>query len=151
MTKTGHIATITQMEDAAIANYDKRGGAAAASSAGDSINIVDKDLDNQICEVVQEDLVNNNESKGVVLGHSSVKDEDVSVIYDKVKYDPRGHNYLGFHFISKLKFDKIISISIIHMLFIYTFFNTEQLPTSIWTYFWGKDKLFFSLTFVFKH
>lgn len=141
MTKTGHIATITQLEDAAIANCHKR--SSAGSATGDTINIVDRDLDNQKCEIVQDDLVNNNASKGVVLGHSSVKDEDESTIYDKVKYDPRGHNYLGFHFISRLKFDKIISISIIHMLFIYTFFNTEQLPVSIWTYVWGKDKLFF--------
>lgn len=145
MTKTGHIATITQLEDAAI-SYDKR-------DIGDSVNIIDKDLDNQICEVVQEDLVNNNESKGVVLGdkHSAVIEDD-SVINEKVSYSADGYDYLGFRFLSKLKFPNIIGICVIHMLFVYTFFNTQQLPTSLWTYAWGKVlNHFFFLYFCFLH
>lgn len=135
MTKTGHIATITQLEDAAITTYDKR-------DLGDSLNIIDKDIDNQICQ--QEDLVNNNDSgKGIVLGtghvaNSTVKYESEKVINEKVRYDPSGYNYFGYKFVSKLKWDKIISISIIHMLFIYTFFNVTSLPVSFWTYPWGK-------------
>lgn len=138
MTKTGHIATITKLEDAAIM-YDKR-------DIGDSVNIVDQDLDNQICEVVQDDLVNNNDSKGVSHGDgddnkhtgTTVRNEPESVIHQKVKYHPDGYDYFGIRFVSKLKFDKIIGICVIHGLFVYTFLNTDQLPKSFWTYAWGK-------------
>lgn len=148
MTKTGHIATITQLEDAAITTYDKR-------DLGDSINIIDKDIDNQIHQ--QEDLVNNNDSKGIVLGtgrspiaaNTTVKFESEKVINEKVRFTPEGYKVLGIQFISRLKWDKIISISIIHMLFIYTFLHITKLPKSLWTYPWGEyiTKLCYFLLF----
>lgn len=135
MTKTGHVATITQLEHEIEQNVVKN----------NTVNIVDNDYDRQKCEIVQEDLLNNNEIKGVVLCDSKydlVVDSNGrptgTVVADIEPPQTEKFKYFGFEFDSKLKWDNIIGIVIIHLLFIYTMVCSHPLPKNYQTYLWGK-------------
>lgn len=135
MTKTGHVATITQLEHEIKQNVVKN----------NTVNIVDNDYDRQKCEIVQEDLLNNNEIQGVVLCDSKydlVLDSQGrptgTIAADNAPVQTGKYNYFGFEFDSKLKWDNIIGIVIIHLLFVYTMLCSHSLPRLYQTYLWGK-------------
>lgn len=135
MTKTGHVATITQLEHEIEQNVVKN----------NTVNIVDNDYDRQKCEIVQEDLLNNNEIKGVVLCDSKydlVLDSNGrptgTVPADIAPVQAEKYKYFGFEFDSKLKWDNITGIVIIHLLFVYTMVSSHPLPRLYQTYLWGK-------------
>lgn len=146
MTKTGHVATITQLEHEIEQNVVKN----------NTVNIVDNDYDRQKCEIVQEDLLNNNEIKGVVLCDSKydlVLDSNGrptgTVPADIAPVQAEKYKYFGFEFDSKLKWDNITGIVIIHLLFVYTMLCSHPLPRMYQTYLWGKY-LPFHLTTLFS-
>lgn len=146
MTKTGHVATITQLEHEIKQNVVKN----------NTVNIVDNDYDRQKCEIVQEDLLNNNEIKGVVLCDSKydlVLDSNGrptgTVVADIPPAQAEKYKYFGFEFDSKLKWDNIIGIVIIHLLFVYTMVCSHPLPRMYQTYLWGKYAFILSTQFPF--
>ena len=150
MTKTGHIATITTLEDAI--TYHK------TDSANDSVHFNDKNVgDKQKCEVVREedeyDLVNNNDIKqhdkqlnennnrevngaDAGAGAGTVADGQVEPLAEKF-HKEEYYEYFGYRFESKLKWLNIFGITLIHMLFVYAIFNRQPFPNSLWTYVWG--------------
>lgn len=135
MTKTDQVTTMTQLENEI---NDKLG-------TNPTVNIVDNDYHQQKCEIVQEDLQNNNEIKCGVLhdykyehviakavsnGHAALA-EDAPIQLKKT-------HLFGFEFDAPLKWDNIIGIIIIHTLFLYAILCREPLPKYWQTYLWGK-------------
>lgn len=151
MTKTGHVATITQLEH----EINEK------TVRNNTVNIVDNDFDRQKCEIVEEDLLNNNEIKCGVLcntecqlptQHAEKVATSVGQSLDTASAptaieQQQKHRFFGFEFDSKLKWDNIIGIVIIHLLFVYTMLCQKPLPQHFLTYFWGKSKYFFFFLF----
>lgn len=133
MTKTDQVTTITQLENELNEKFRKNA----------TVNIIDTDYDRQKCEIVQEDIQNNNEIKcGVLcdykyeLGHTNtlqpLNDEPIA---------PKRFRALGLSFLefdAPLKWDNIIGIIIIHALFVYALMCAIPLPKCWQTYAWGE-------------
>lgn len=125
MTKTDQVNTITKLANNA------------------TVNIVDADYDRQKCEIVQEDLQNNNEIKSGILcdykyelGESKSSDQlDQEPVFT---LPPKKTKFLWMEFDAPLKWDNISGIIIIHALFIYSMVCSEPLPKFWQTYLWGK-------------
>lgn len=129
MTKTDQVTTITKM----------------ARNA--TVNIVDADYDRQKCEIVQEDLQNNNEIKCGILcdykyeaGKTIIEDQAAATIDDQDVFSlpPKKTRFLWMEFDAPLKWDNISGIIIIHSLFVYSMTCQRPLPKFWQTYLWGK-------------
>lgn len=165
MTKTGHVLTITKLD------HDPITSCSMKQSTG-SVSIVDKDLDNQRGEILQEDLINNNDivkSDKILLDECEInnnskinnKNNNVNVNYknttgsdildDKtVITKPIKVKILGFEFDSPLKWDNITGIVIIHSLFVYSLICRRPMPQYYQTYLWGNVlTIIFLLFFIF--
>lgn len=142
MTKTDQVTTITQFENEINEKFAKNA----------TVNIVDNDYDQQKCEIVQEDLQNNNEIKcGVLCDYKyelgkpiNQQTLDASPPFSTVPL--KKTKFLGFEFDAPLKWDNISGIVIIHSLLIYSVFCREPLPRHYQTYLWGKFSIQFLLT-----
>lgn len=148
MTKTDQVTTITQLENEINEKFAKNA----------TVNIIDNDYDKQKCEIVQEDIQNNNEIKcGVLCDYKYEKgrplNEETSEATPVFVNPPKKTMLFGlFEFDAPLKWDNISGIIIIHSLFLYAFFCREPLPKNYQTYLWGKCPFFFSFiifTFIF--
>lgn len=126
MTKTDQVTTITKL----------------AKNA--TVNIVDADYDRQKCEIVQEDLQNNNEIKSGILcdyKYEAGKVENQPAVLDDdavFSLPPKKTKFLWMEFDAPLKWDNISGIIIIHALFVYSMVCQEPLPKFWQTYLWGK-------------
>lgn len=125
MTKTDQVNTITKL----------------AKNA--TVNIVDADYDQQKCQIVQEDLQNNNEIKCGVLCDYKYEDGKPKTGDDLanepiITLPPKKTTFLWMEFDAPLKWDNISGIIIIHALFIYCMVCREPLPKHWQTYAWGK-------------
>lgn len=125
MTKTDQVDTITKL----------------AKNA--TVNIVDADYDQQKCQIVQEDLQNNNEIKCGVLCDYKYEDGLAKTGDDLANepvltLPPKKTKFLWMEFDAPLKWDNISGIIIIHSLFIYSMVCGEPLPKNWQTYAWGK-------------
>lgn len=125
MTKTDQVTTITKL----------------AKNA--TVNIVDADYDRQKCEIVQEDLQNNNEIKcGILCDYKY--EAGKSKAGEQLETDPvfilqpKKTRFLWMEFDAPLKWDNISGIIIIHSLFVYSMVCQEPLPKFWQTYLWGK-------------
>lgn len=127
MTKTDQVTTITQLK----------------LTKNATVNIVDADYDQQKCEIVQEDLQNNNEIKcGVLCDYKyeagKSKSTDQLINEPILTLPPKKTQFLWMEFDAPLKWDNISGIIIIHSLFIYSMVCLEPLPKYWQTYAWGK-------------
>lgn len=125
MTKTDQVTTITKL----------------AKNA--TVNIVDNDYDQQKCEIVQEDLQNNNEIKcGVLCDYKyeagTPKSTEQLANEPVLTLPPKKTTFLWMEFDAPLKWDNISGIIIIHALFVYSMVCQEPLPRYWQTYAWGK-------------
>lgn len=136
MTKTDQVTTMTQLENEI---NDKL-------ATNPTVNIVDNDYHQQKCEIVQEDLQNNNEIKcGVLhdikyeqLKAATESNEEAAVSDEEAPIQLKKTHLFGFEFDAPLKWDNISGIIIIHVLFIYAILCREPLPKCWQTYLWGK-------------
>lgn len=123
MTKTDQVTTITTVANNA------------------TVNIVDADYDRQKCEIVQEDLQNNNEIKsGILCDYKYELAEAKAEVADEPVFSlpPKKTKFLWMEFDAPLKWDNISGIIIIHSLFIYSMVCQEPLPKFWQTYLWGE-------------
>lgn len=132
MTKTDQVTTITQLENELNEKFRKNA----------TVNI-STDYDRQKCEIVQEDLQNNNEIKCGVLCDSKYDASDVKTLKLQAAEPvaPKRHRALGLKFLefdAPLKWDNITGIIIIHALFVYAMVCAVPLPKCWQTYLWGK-------------
>lgn len=128
----------------------RSGGAAAANGCCNGM------LSKQIVDVDTEDMDNNNvdsknqnqssESGGKQVGSAShvgqsgVANANVDANMDDEPVQL--YNYFGFKVGARLKWPNIIGITVIHIMFLYTFVHNPFLPR-IYTYFWGECLLAF--------
>lgn len=123
MTKTDQVTTITNV----------------AKNA--TVNIVDTDYDRQKCQIVQEDLQNNNEIKSGILCDYKY---EAGKSLEEVAKEPvfllpaKKTRFLWMEFDAPLKWDNISGIIILHSMFIYSMVCLEPLPKFWQTYLWGK-------------
>lgn len=110
-----------------------------------TVNIVDADYDRQKCEIVQEDLQNNNEIKCGILcdykyeaGKSQAAEEQLADDEPVFTLPAKKTKFLWMEFDAPLKWDNISGIIIIHALFIYSMVCQHSLPKFWQTYLWGK-------------
>lgn len=142
MTKTNQVTTITQLEN----EFHEK----LAKNA--TVNILDADYDRQKCEIVQEDLQNNNEIKcGVLCDYKyELGQPDPLKTTSDEPAKPKRYRALGLKFLefdAPLKWDNISGIIIIHSLFIYSMVCCEPLPKYYQSYLWGKYSFHYFLFF----
>lgn len=129
MTKTDQVTTMTQLENEI---NDKL-------ATNPTVNIVDSDYHQQKCEIVQEDLQNNNEIKcGVLHDYKYEAAEVPGITAEEGPITLKKTHLFGFEFDAPLKWDNISGIIIIHTLFLYAVLCREPLPKNWQTYLWGK-------------
>lgn len=133
MTKTDQVTTITQLENELNEKFRKIA----------TVNIIDTDYDRQKCEIVQEDIQNNNEIKCGVLCDYKYELGEAKTLQPLTSEPlaPKRHRALGLkilEFDAPLKWDNIIGIFIIHSLFVYALICAWPLPKCWQTYLWGK-------------
>lgn len=132
MTKTDQVTTITQLENELNEKFRKNA----------TVNI-STDYDRQKCEIVQEDIQNNNEIKCGVLCEYKYEAGDATTLQpsDDVAVAPKRHRALGLkllEFDAPLKWDNITGIIVIHAMFVYAMVCAIPLPKCWQTYLWGK-------------
>lgn len=141
MTKTDQVTTITQLENELNEKFRKNA----------TVNI-STDYDRQKCEIVQEDLQNNNEIKCGVLCDYKYEAGEAKTLKPIAAepIQPKTHKVFGLNFLefgAPLKWDNIIGIIVIHLLFVYALICAIPLPKFWQTYAWGK---YFFHFFLFK-